>query len=190
MYGISLNFELIATFIIKNVLLCLSNPESLPAQDTYQPKVPVSSRSQSAQEPSQPKISVSSRSKSALNYYNQNFWIRTFNENKSMLLHSTWYSELTGTLGWLGSWADWDLGLTGILCWLGSWADRYLGLVRILGCSSTIPLLHFVKCDPLPSWTFFFSILDWFCYMHSKNGQKVNKKCSPGERFICTKVTS
>ena len=39
-------------------------------------------------------------------------------------------SGLTGILGWLGSWADWNLGLTGILNWLGSWSDKDSGLLK------------------------------------------------------------
>ena len=46
------------------MVLCLSNPGSLPARDTCQPKIPVSTRSQSTQDPSQPKIPVSPRSQS------------------------------------------------------------------------------------------------------------------------------
>ena len=48
------------------LLLCLSKPGSLPAQDPSQPEIPVKPRSQSAQDPSQPKIPVSPRSQSAL----------------------------------------------------------------------------------------------------------------------------
>ena len=48
------------------LLLCLSNPGPLPAQELCQPKIPVSPRSQSTQDPSQPKIPVSPRSQSAL----------------------------------------------------------------------------------------------------------------------------
>ena len=33
--------------------------------------------------------------------------------------------------GWLGSWADWDLGLTGILDWLGSMDDRDLARSQV-----------------------------------------------------------
>ena len=47
------------------LLLCLSNPGSLPAQDPCQPKIPVCPRSQSAQDPSRPKIPVNPRSQSA-----------------------------------------------------------------------------------------------------------------------------
>ena len=38
--------------------------------------------------------------------------------------------------------------------------------------------------DPLTSWTFFPHCA------HSKTSQKVRKKCSTGQRFIFTKVTS
>ena len=48
------------------LLLCLSKPGSLPAQDPSQPEIPVKPRSQSARDPSQPKIPVSPRSQSAL----------------------------------------------------------------------------------------------------------------------------
>jgi hypothetical protein len=48
------------------LLLCLSKPGSLPAQDPSQPEIPVKPRSQSARDPSQPKIPVSPRSQSVL----------------------------------------------------------------------------------------------------------------------------
>ena len=60
---------------------------------------------------------------------------------KSLLLHWNWPKMLFGYFyiiimpwglniqGWLGSWADWDLGLTGILGWQGSWAGKDLWLL-------------------------------------------------------------
>ena len=91
------------------MLLCMSNPGSLPAQDPSQPEIPA------AQDPSQPKIP------SAMQY-----WFIFIKSSDSKVLTMI-------IKGWLGPWPDMDLGLTGILGWLGSQVDWDLELTGILG---------------------------------------------------------
>ena len=46
---------------------------------------------------------------------------------------------------------------------------------------------YFGTNELLTSWTLFSSLFDWFAMWPVK---KCGKKCSTGQRFICTKVTS
>ena len=46
---------------------------------------------------------------------------------------------------------------------------------------------YFSTNEPLTRWTLFTSVFDW---SHSKPVKKWGKKCSTGQRFICTEVTS
>ena len=46
---------------------------------------------------------------------------------------------------------------------------------------------YFFTNEPLTIWTLFSSLFDWF---HSKPVKMWGKKCSTGQRFICTEVTS
>ena len=77
------------------MVLCLSNPGSLPARDTCQPKIPVSTRSQSTQDPSQPKIPVGPRSQSTLDIVLNNLIIiiRTFESELLMKINQYVYQN-------------------------------------------------------------------------------------------------
>ena len=49
---------------------------------------------------------------------------------------------------------------------------------------------YFDRNEPLTSWTLFSPLFDWFVLCAQQTSQKVRKKISTGQRFICTEVTS
>ena len=74
-------------------------------------------------------------------------------------------------------------------CGSSRFKTHYFSLVQFLVVWKSMDFVrsYFGTNEPLTSWTLFSSLFDW---SHSKPVKKWGKKCSTGQRFICTEVTS